>query len=251
MRLLTSLAVVPLVALATAPLVPPPGPGPGPAAYAPPVGPPLVVLRPFRPPPSDAPWLAGHRGVDLAAGVGSPVRAAAAGTVTFAGPLAGRGVVTVTAGALRWTYEPVRPSVLAGHEVASGATIGRLEAATGHCGTRPCLHWGLLRAHEYLDPLAPLGPLADRVRLLPLSSGAAVEPLDEPFRPGLAAAALDGEPSAAAVAGGSGAGPPGASSTGLAAGLAAAGAGALVAAGAGLGFSRSVRRRRGLGPRGP
>src|SRR5262249_44200041 len=155
------------------------------------------------------------------------------------------------AGALRWTYEPLRPSVRPGDEVASGGTLGRLEAATGHCGNRPCLHWGLLRAHVYLDPLAPLGPLADRVRLLPLARGATVEPLDGPVRPGPTAAEVDGEPTAAAVAGSSGAGPPGGRSTGLAVGLAAAGAGTLVAAGAGLGRSRSLRRRRGPVPGGP
>src|SRR5438128_12119850 len=52
-----------------------------------------VVVRGFEPPPR--PWSAGHRGVDLAAGQGSPVRAAAAGRVVFAGTVAGQGVVSV------------------------------------------------------------------------------------------------------------------------------------------------------------
>ena len=46
-------------------------------------------------PPAD-PWGAGHRGVDLLGHAGQPVRAALPGTVTYAGGLAGRGVVVVS-----------------------------------------------------------------------------------------------------------------------------------------------------------
>src|SRR5690242_1626756 len=52
-----------------------------------------TVVRGFQPPPQ--PWLPGHRGVDLAAPVGAIVRAAGPGVVRFAGPLAGRGVVSI------------------------------------------------------------------------------------------------------------------------------------------------------------
>lgn len=123
------------------------------------------VLRPFQPPPT--PYAAGHRGVDLGAPIGTPVRAAGAGVVSFAGPLAGRGVVTVTHGALRTTYEPVAAVVRRGQPVTLGEQIGWLAAPTGHCGIGvPCLHWGLLRGATYLDPLLLLG--AAPVRLLPL-----------------------------------------------------------------------------------
>ncbi|MFP5282949.1 MAG: peptidoglycan DD-metalloendopeptidase family protein, partial [Actinomycetes bacterium] len=64
----------------------------------------IEVVRPYAPPARR--WEAGHRGVDLAASPGDPVLAAAAGTVTFADRLAGRGVVVVSHGALRTTYEP-------------------------------------------------------------------------------------------------------------------------------------------------
>src|SRR5690242_19929717 len=75
-----------------------------------------AVVRPFDPPPQ--PWLPGHRGVDLAAGAGAPVYAAGAGTVRFAGQVAGRGVVSVDhAGGLRTTYEPVTPAVAEGQAV--------------------------------------------------------------------------------------------------------------------------------------
>src|SRR5688500_11978557 len=64
------------------------------------------VVRRFDPPPR--PWLPGHRGTDLAAAPGSVVRAAGAGTIVFAGQVAGRGVVSVAhSGGLRTTYEPV------------------------------------------------------------------------------------------------------------------------------------------------
>ncbi|GAB3530695.1 hypothetical protein GCM10027575_72910 [Phytohabitans suffuscus] len=124
------------------------------------------VVRRFDPPPR--PWLAGHRGVDLAAEPSVPVRAAAAGTVHFAGRVAGRGVVSVThPSGLRTTYEPLEPAVRAGQAVAAGDQLGALAAGHAGCPVAACLHWGLRRGEEYLDPLALLG--LGRVRLLPLA----------------------------------------------------------------------------------
>ncbi|MEU9831257.1 peptidoglycan DD-metalloendopeptidase family protein [Streptosporangium sp. NPDC048047] len=124
----------------------------------------LRVLREFAPPAR--PWLAGHRGTDLAAPPGTEVRAAGAGTVGYAGPLAGRGVVTVLHdGGLRTTYLPVTPSVRHGQTVERGQVIGTLQDVPGHCPAG-CLHWGLLRDWLYLDPLLLLG--RGRVRLLPV-----------------------------------------------------------------------------------
>ena len=127
------------------------------------------VVRGFDPPAQ--PWLPGHRGVDLAAVPGERVMAAGAGTVTFAGSIAGRGVVTVThsGSGLRTTYEPVEPTVSAGDVVAAGAVLGRLQVDGSHCWSS-CLHWGLLRGSTYLDPLLLLRP--PRIRLLPHLDGA-------------------------------------------------------------------------------
>jgi murein DD-endopeptidase MepM/ murein hydrolase activator NlpD len=133
-------------------------------AFGWPVAPPDVVRR-FDPPPR--PWLSGHRGVDLAAAPGAEVRAAGAGTVVFAGTVAGRGVVSVQhPGGLRTTYEPVTATVHTGETVAAGQVLGTLDAGHPGCPAAACLHWGLRRGEQYLDPLALLG--LGRVRLLPL-----------------------------------------------------------------------------------
>lgn len=140
------------------------------AAAADPVGVwPLVpapeVARGYDP-PSD-PWGAGHRGVDLLGHPGQPVRSALPGTVTWAGVLAGRGVVVVGHGSTRTTYEPVSASVSVGAAVAAGDRIGRLQATGSHCAPRACLHWGWIEGAEtYLDPLRLVG--VGPVRLLPL-----------------------------------------------------------------------------------
>jgi len=158
------------------------GPGAGPAArpgrvvplvVAPvgafgwPVDPPHVV-RLFDPPAQ--PWLAGHRGADLAAVPLSAVHAAGAGTVVYAGRLADRGVVSLAhAGGLRTTYEPVTSALRVGDRVTAGQLIGTLEQGHPGCPAPACLHWGLRSGARYFDPLALLG--LGRVRLLPLDGG--------------------------------------------------------------------------------
>lgn len=120
-------------------------------------GSPPRVVRPFKPPALR--WLSGHRGVDLAASDATQVLAAGPGTVSFAGTLFGQGVVVVSHGLLRTSYEPVTPSVHVGDVVTAGAPIGTLDP--GHCASAPCLHWGLLTGHghgvRYYDPLLLLG----------------------------------------------------------------------------------------------
>jgi murein DD-endopeptidase MepM/ murein hydrolase activator NlpD len=129
-----------------------------------PLSPTPEVVRAFDPP--DSPYGAGHRGVDLLGAVGESVRAALPGTVTYAGRLAGRGVVVVDHGATRTTYEPVLATVPVGTAVAGGDPLGALELAGSHCFPRACLHWGWIRGETYLDPLRLVG--AGPVRLLPL-----------------------------------------------------------------------------------
>ncbi|MGP4094030.1 peptidoglycan DD-metalloendopeptidase family protein [Nonomuraea sp. KM90] len=121
------------------------------------------IVRRFTPPPE--PWLAGHRGIDLAAPAATPVLAAGPGTIRFAGPVAGKGVVTIDhPNGLRTTYLPVTASVRRGDPIAPGAKLGVLEAAKPHC-EESCLHWGLIRDARYLNPLQLLGHAP--TRLLP------------------------------------------------------------------------------------
>ncbi|WP_182526195.1 murein hydrolase activator EnvC family protein [Nocardioides dongkuii] len=130
-----------------------------------PLAPEPEVVAPFDPPAD--PWGPGHRGVDLLGSVGQRVRAALPGTVSFAGSLAGRGVLVVDHGGTRTTYEPVTASVTVGTQVAAGAPLGVLQAARSHCAPRACLHWGWIEgASTYLDPLRLVG--GGPVRLLPL-----------------------------------------------------------------------------------
>lgn len=128
-------------------------------------------------PPTD-PWGRGHRGVDLLGSPGQPVRAALPGRISWAGVLAGRGVVVVDHGTTRTTYEPVDSPLAVGTVVAAGDRIGRLSASGSHCPPRACLHWGWIEGETYLDPLRLVG--AGPVRLLPLwrdePAGAAVIP---------------------------------------------------------------------------
>ena len=129
-----------------------------------PLAPQPEVVRAFEPP--DTLFGAGHRGVDLAGSLGQPVVAALAGRVSFAGPLAGRGVVVVDHGATRTTYEPVAASVRVGQEVLRGDRLGTLRLEGSHCFPRACLHWGWRRGDTYLDPLLLVG--GGPIRLLPL-----------------------------------------------------------------------------------
>jgi murein DD-endopeptidase MepM/ murein hydrolase activator NlpD len=122
------------------------------------------VARAFEPPATV--FGPGHRGVDLAGALGQPVLAALAGRVTFAGGLAGRGVVVVDHGTTRTTYEPVAASVRVGQPVLRGERLGTLQLGGSHCLPRACLHWGWRRGDTYLDPLLLVG--GGPIRLLPL-----------------------------------------------------------------------------------
>ncbi|MDQ2880720.1 MAG: M23 family metallopeptidase [Actinomycetota bacterium] len=143
-----------------------------------------TVVQAFHPPASR--YGPGHRGVDLASVAGAPVLAAGAGTVVFAGTVAGHGVVSVDhQGGLRTTYEPVSPTVTAGDRVARGQPIGTVQPGHLGCPVSACLHWGVLRSpgrdgaedtaedRQYLDPLRLLAGM--RVRLLPID-----DPADHP-----------------------------------------------------------------------
>jgi murein DD-endopeptidase MepM/ murein hydrolase activator NlpD len=134
--------------------------------YAPPVEAPVVDA--FRLP--DGPYGAGNRGLEYATDVGATVRAVADGTVAFAGPVAGRLVVSVE------HPDGNRSSLtgLATIATARGAEVRRGDVL-GTAGER--LHLGVRRDQTYLDPAA-LFATSDvaRVHLVPADG-----PLDALF----------------------------------------------------------------------
>jgi murein DD-endopeptidase MepM/ murein hydrolase activator NlpD len=113
------------------------------------------VARPFSY-SSDTPFARGaHRGADLAAPPGTPVRAACGGRVIHAGAVAGReNVVSIRCGGRRVSYLPLATlAVRAGATIRPGAPIGTV--APGHGG----LHVGIRREGDpfgYEDPMALL-----------------------------------------------------------------------------------------------
>ncbi|WP_240945257.1 M23 family metallopeptidase [Rhodococcus sp. HNM0569] len=151
-----------VVAFGAAPLAATPS-----APFAWPLTPRPVVTRAFDNPEQN--WLPGHRGVDLEGYSGQAVLSAGEGTVAFAGTVAGKPVVSVDhPGGLRTTYEPVRARVTAGSRVGRGTVLGYLESEHPGCTalSTACLHWGVRRGREYLDPtrLVYVAP----IRLLPV-----------------------------------------------------------------------------------
>ncbi len=127
------------------------------------------VLRGFDPP--ENPFGSGHRGIDIAAAVGTAVRAPAAGVVTFAGPVGGRLFLTLDHGAgLQSTYSWL-DALLArrGDVVTEGQVIAR--SGTGHGGASVAhLHFGVRLDDVYVDPMHYLAPVEvwRFIRLAPL-----------------------------------------------------------------------------------
>ncbi|MGT2426608.1 murein hydrolase activator EnvC family protein [Amnibacterium kyonggiense] len=126
------------------------------------------VVRGFEAPATA--YAAGHRGVDLAAEVGEPVRAVDDGIVAFAGRVVDRGVVAIDHDGVRSSVEPVEPVVHVGDAVERGEVIGHVGIGGSH--EPGVLHLGArIRSGDgwaYVSPLLWLGG-ARRAVLLPLS----------------------------------------------------------------------------------
>ena len=138
------------------------------AVYRAPVPGTPSFAHPFRAPAQR--WSAGHRGVDLWLGAGTPVVAPAAGTVTFAGTVVDRGVVSVLhPDGRRSSVEPVVPAVVVGQQVSAGDVLGALDGSGDHCAPRTCVHWGLREGDRYLDPMTVL-PGGGPIVLLPVGA---------------------------------------------------------------------------------
>lgn len=164
-RLVVILLVV--LPLATAPLIVAPVHAGAAATWVWPVTGP--VIRGYDPP--EDPYGSGHRGIDIAAAIGTPVLAAEAGTVTFAGKVGGQLFVTVNhGGGLVSTYSWVSQLLVGKNDlVARGQTIAL--SGVGHPGSSVThLHLGAKLDGDYVDPMAYLAPLpvAGMIRLAPL-----------------------------------------------------------------------------------
>jgi hypothetical protein len=189
-----------------------------------------------------------HRGIDLAAAPGTPVRAACSGPVAFAGRIGAAGIVTLRCGSWRVTHMPVAPITARG-AVRRGAVIGTVAASTEHEG----LHLGVRRdgtRFGYEDPLRFLTGRAPPVPLVRGPRGRGPRPVG-PARPAGRAPRLAGRAPRLAARRPRLVPPPGAASSPLAPWPAWAGL-ALVLAGAGASFrvrrrirTRSPARRRG------
>jgi murein DD-endopeptidase MepM/ murein hydrolase activator NlpD len=129
------------------------------------------VIRGFDPP--EDPFGAGHRGIDIAAPIGTDVVAPASGTVAFAGKVGGHLFVTLDhGGELTTTYSWISSTfVRKGDVVTAGQAFA--STGTGHPGsTVPHLHFGVRLSGVYLDPLTFLLELGvvDLIRLAPLAA---------------------------------------------------------------------------------
>ena len=112
-----------------------------------------ALARPYVAPAG--PYAAGHRGIDIRALVGAPVRAPADGIVHFAGFVVDRPVLSIEHGdGVLSSFEPVETTLVAGEHVSRGQVIGTL--LPGHCAL-PCLHLGVRVDGEYVNPLLFLG----------------------------------------------------------------------------------------------
>ena len=128
-----------------------------------PVPPPIRVVSPFRAPAS--PYSSGHRGIDIAVEPGATIVAPEAGTVSFAGAVAGRNVVAIDhGGGIVSAIEPVDALVSDGQAVAAGDPIGVVSTG-GHCDSG-CVHFGVRIDGEYVSPFLFLGGIP-RAVLLP------------------------------------------------------------------------------------
>ncbi len=102
-------------------------------------------------------WGRMHEGVDLGAAYGTPIAAAAAGTVIYAGWLGGYGNLTVIdhGGGLATAYgHQSSIGVGVGQSVAQGEIIGNV-GSTGH-STGPHLHFEVRVNGQAVDPLGYL-----------------------------------------------------------------------------------------------
>ncbi|MFK4850787.1 murein hydrolase activator EnvC family protein [Microbacterium sp. ZW T6_19] len=128
-----------------------------------PVDGPHTVVAAYRAPAHE--YGAGHRGIDIAAGVGDPVRAPADGVVAFRGTVVDRPLITIDhEGGYVTTFEPLLSELSPGDAVTAGDVIGTVDVG-GHSAPGT-LHVGVRLHGVYINPLLLFGDVP-RAVLLP------------------------------------------------------------------------------------
>ena len=132
---------------------------------------PVPVALPFAAPACE--YCPGHRGLAYELPAGSPVQAAAPGTVTFAGVVAGTRYVVIDGddGVVATYGMLAQADVGRGDRVSEGESVGRSSAQ---------LYFGLRIDGRYVDPAPFLGRPSWRPRLVPPDGSR-----PRPARPGL------------------------------------------------------------------
>jgi murein DD-endopeptidase MepM/ murein hydrolase activator NlpD len=101
-------------------------------------------------------WGRMHEGIDIAAGYGVPIAAAAAGVVIYAGWMGGYGnlIIVDHGGGIATAYAHQSSFAVGGGSVSQGQTIGYI-GCTGHC-FGPHLHFEVRLNGSAVDPLGYL-----------------------------------------------------------------------------------------------
>ena len=134
----------------------------------------MEIIEAFDPP--DEAWLKGHRGIDVLAVAGEPLRAPAAGVIRFRGSVAGTETISIeTDSGHVVSFQPASSDLKKGERFAAGAEIG-IVGNGSHCDSS-CVHIGVWLASsekKYLDPAKLFGQ--EQSILLPLSRKPTKEP---------------------------------------------------------------------------
>jgi hypothetical protein len=110
-----------------------------------------TIVQEFSPPP--APWLAGHRGVDLEAATGTPLFPPADGILHFAGAVGGKDVVSIELDdGMIATFEPATTDFKVGAKITRSRRFATVDGRSDHCSNL-CVHWGMKKGDTYYDPV--------------------------------------------------------------------------------------------------
>jgi murein DD-endopeptidase MepM/ murein hydrolase activator NlpD len=107
----------------------------------------------------DTAYAPGHRGIDLTAAEGTEVLAPTDAVVSFAGAIAGRGILSLRTADLLISFEAMTTQLVEGDLVRAGQVMGAVSTGT-HCS---CLHVGVRKAGAYLSPLSYFSAISPAV----------------------------------------------------------------------------------------